>query len=174
MDLLVLKETAHGFEGHAIAGKEVREQLYDFSARYGIGLDKSNTKWSRDPTTPWKQRVTIDVDPASEAGARLAPLARGLPAALRPPRFCAARRPAAGGSTGVAEGIDFDQGGNAYAGGFEKQKRSGAGVLLRGGRGLPPYIYDGQFRQGVPHGYGIELTHDSFFAGRFHRGEKNS
>ena len=62
MDLLVLKETAHGFEGHAIAGKEVREQLYDFSARYGIGLDKSNTKWSRDPTTPWKQRVTVDVD----------------------------------------------------------------------------------------------------------------
>ena len=62
MDLLVLKETAHGFEGHAIAGKEVREQLYDFSARYGIGLDKSNTKWSRDPCTPWKQRVTVDVD----------------------------------------------------------------------------------------------------------------
>ena len=90
MDLLVLREAAHGFEGHAIAGREVcpcrptlqlrlgevglaefssratrssevREQLYDFSARYGIGLDKSNTKWTPDPGAPWKQRFTVDV-----------------------------------------------------------------------------------------------------------------
>merc|ERR1719161_377002 len=89
MDLLVLRETAHGFEGHAIAGKEVREQLFDFSARYGIGLDKSNTKWSPDPSAPWRQRVTVDLDPASEAGARLALLSRG-PAGLGaawPPGF---------------------------------------------------------------------------------------
>jgi serine/threonine protein kinase len=85
------------------------------------------------------------------------------------------RCPAVGRSVGDAEGIEFDQSGNAYAGGFEKnekQKRSGTGVLLKAGRGLPPYIYDGEWMHGVPHGYGIELTHDSFFTGRFHRGER--
>ena len=98
-------------------------------------------------------------------------LSRG-PAALQPPRFVVPRYPAVGHSTGDADGIEFDQSGNAYAGGFEKQKRSGAGVLLKAGRGLPPYIYDGEWLHGVPHGYGIEFTNDSFFAGGFHRGEK--
>jgi hypothetical protein len=171
MDLVVLRETAHGFEGQAVAGREVRDQLYDFSARFGIGLDKSNTKWTVDASTPWRQNFTVDVDPSSEAGARLKLLSRG-PAALQPPRFVANRYPPVGHSTGETEGIEFDHSGNAYAGGFEKNKRSGAGVLLKAGRGLPPYIYDGEWLHGVPHGYGIELTHDSFFAGRFHRGEK--
>jgi len=70
--------------------------------------------------------------------------------------------------------LSFSRDGSAYAGGVDTDsgRWSGRGTHLQGGAGMPSVVYEGEWLDGEKHGLGIEVSRDSFYAGRFAHGKR--
>ena len=75
-------------------------------------------------------------------------------------------------------GVEVYEDSNFYVGNFLDNKRSGQGKMLwavksKESKDLGFQYYNGEWKDGEPHGYGYHFTEHSIYVGHFKNGTKN-